>query len=268
MLQPVLLFVATAKDATSITLKDGTGSYNVSTNPGGYGTPNPDAPAIVGLRARWWKDTDIYGSLLSDSASILSGLQGDGYAFTTESFGLPEGAFQTGVHHFTYYPFETVDTVVTLTQGSKVVTVTAGTTVDTWNVAYKAIAALNGGNPTGKVYLIDRTQPISSATFYLTEAWAGSSQSGVSIVRSTEADLKVLIYQNAQKCLVAKIGKMALDSCSCDPKTSESLVRMTMFIFSAQADFECNDYEGAHNKLVAVDIECNDCKTQPCSTCS
>ena len=81
MVIPVLELVAVAKDATTITLKDSTGVYNADTNPGGYGTPNAAAPTQIGIRAKYWPDSDIYGSIITADTDIVTSLLGGGYMF-------------------------------------------------------------------------------------------------------------------------------------------------------------------------------------------
>ncbi|HEY9660763.1 MAG TPA: hypothetical protein V6C65_20085, partial [Allocoleopsis sp.] len=167
-----------------------------------------------------------------------------------------------GVHHLLYYPLETIDTKVTLTNGSALVTVTEGTTPDTWAVGYKGIVFLPSGSLDTKVYLIDRTKTISDTQFYLTEVWTGDTEEAVVLRIAPEADLKVLAKETTEFCIVSEIGKMGA-SCSCDDGKEYDLMRLLMWLFAAQVNFDCKDYSAAHNKVVAAYMECTNCK-KPC----
>lgn len=264
MVIPVLSLIEVAKDATSITLKDATGAYNGTTNLGGYGTPNAAVPTVIGMRTRYWPDDDIYGGFISDSAGLIAALMSTtGYAITGADLGLTDDEFTSGIHHFKYYPLEVFSTQVTLTLDSKLVTVTGGTAPDTWNAGYKGIMFWDGITLGTKVYLIDYTQPITSTTFYITEAWPAATVTDYDVQLAPEADLKVLVKELANECLVARIGKLGT-GCGCNKDEIDILMRLTMWLFAAQVNAECADYQGAHNKVVAVDSECNDCK-QTCS---
>lgn len=263
MIIPVLTSVTNAKDGSSLTIKDSTGAYNVSTNPGGYGTPNADEPTVVGFRVRYWADTDIYGSLVTDDTTILAALLGAGFALTIEQLGESEADFSSGVHHIKYYPLEEVDTIVTLTKDSKLVTVTAGTAPSTWDSDYVGIVFNDGATLGTKVFLIDRNEAITSTTFYLTEAWTDDTITGQAVMLAPEADLKILAVEEAQSCLVGRIGKLG-KSCTCNEDEVDLLMWLTMQIFAAQINFDCADYTNAHNKIVNVHLQADNCKT----TCS
>lgn len=57
-------------DGTQITISDATGNYNASTNPGGYGTPNPDRSDIALFLRAFTKRFD--GSDTITSANIVA----------------------------------------------------------------------------------------------------------------------------------------------------------------------------------------------------
>lgn len=263
MVIPVLQHVFLSKDGKTITLKDATGAYSAGTNPGGYGVPNPAAPAVVALTARYWPDTLPYGNLVTDDAGIVANLLGSGQAFTTLSFGqLTASQFAAGVHHFKYYPLETINTVVNLTNNSLLVTVASGTTPNTWNSGYLGIVFIDPDDSSySKVYRIDRAEAITTSQFYLEEAFEGLTKNGYTVMIAPEADLKVLVDVPAKECLVGRIGKMA-EACSCNNDEINRLIYMTLQLFASQVNFNCKDYQGAHNKIVGVYLECTDCKTK------
>lgn len=258
MITPVISHVLTAKDASYIILKDGTGAYNGSTNLGGYGTPNADVPSRVGLTIRYWPDSERYANMVTSSGSIIAGLMGAGYAFSTLSLGLIDGLFPSGVHHIKYYPLETSDTIVSLTQGSKLITRTAGTQPSAWNSAYKAVVILDtGNNVVSKILLIDRTQTVGS-TFYVDQEWDSADVTGYGIMLATEADLKILIQELAIGCVVSKIGQNTTKE-ACDKRDVDDQEQWIRWLMAAPIRMQCSDFNGAHNLVTAVDAQCRKC---------
>ena len=260
MVTPIFISPSISKDGKTVYLRDNTGTYNLTTNPGGYGTPNANQPTQIGLRMRYWADTDIYAQLVTSNGTILSALlsAGDGYGFKMTDFGLTDATFTSGVHHIKYYPLEYVASIATLTQNSKLVEITGGISPDTWNTGYLGISFWDGATLGTKVFIIDRTLPITTTTFYLTEAWTDATITGRSVLIAPEGDLKVHVWQTANLCVTGRIGRLAT-GCGCNQEEELKLMRLVMWLFSSQVNFECKDYQGAHNKTVAVDLECNDC---------
>lgn len=263
MIVPVLSWLSNAKDASYMKVRDITGAYDNPDNLGGYGAPNEAEPTVVGFRGRYWPDTAIYGTWVTDDAGILAALFGsDGYGLTPSLFGSSADAFAAGVHHLKYYPFEDTDTIVTLTQGSKLVTVTAGTAPNAWNAGYLGIVfgVIDGSNI---VHRIDRTETVGATTFYLEEEWAGATVTLQAVKIAPEADLKVLVLEAANECVVERIGALA-ESCACNVDEENTLMHAVMQLRAAQANFNADDFRGAHNKTLGVYTSCTDCQT----TCS
>lgn len=274
MLVPVVTNPALAKDGTTVSIQDTTGTYNISTNPGGYGTPNQSSPPVViGFVWRYWPDTTPYANVVSkDTAVITALLATGGYAFSTTYLGLGSGLFSSGVHQVKYYPlYRYGSALVTLTQGSKVVTFTSGDTTGLV-AALIAVAFSTGGddsNPTlaTNVMYIDTTVATTSTTFSLTTTFTGTTGT-YHIWVSTEADLKILVEAPAVNCLVNRIGRISEKQISCSVDYLNDTLKMTMWKFSAEVKFDCKDYEGAHNLIVGIDKLCDPCAvTSPCKTC-
>ena len=257
MVVPSLTWLSNAKNATTISVQDTTGLYNATTNPGGYGSPNAGIPTMVGFRIRTWDCRDPYGYLLISDNTLINNLINTGLALSMSNFGLTKGHFSSGVHHVKYYPLEMINVTVSLTNGSKEVQVSSGTLPNTWDVNY--IGIVFGTSP-AKVFNIDRTQPITSTTFYLTEPWSGSTGIETAVRIAPEADLKILVSEPANACLVSRIGQLAMNNCSCDATESDKLTRLTMWMFASKINFDCKDFKGAHNLLVSVELECHACK--------
>lgn len=271
MLIPVLSLIARAKDATTITLKDSTGAYNVSTNPGGYGSPNRTSPpSKVGLKWRLWPDTAEYANIVIEDSGVIGNLVGSGAVLTAAGLALTDSVFPSGVHQIKYYVFDTfVGTVVNLIQDSKLVTLTSGGSPLSYNAAYKAVILLNGSDVLkSKIFMLDTSATWTSTTFYMTEAWPDASITGYHIQLATEADLKVLFTELAQACIVSTIGAYARRRRECDPEAVNTLMEMVAWKQAAEVKFDALDYDGAHDLLSYIDGTCRECNALICQTCS
>lgn len=267
MLIPIIRATGITRDAVSVILADQTGIYNSVTNPGGYGTPNPPAPPIaVGFKFRNWNQTADYYNVATLNTSLINELLTvTGHKFDSGVLGF--APFRSGVHHIRYYSFETIVTVVNLTQGSKVVTRVSGVAPNTYNAAYKAVIILTPGNVLlSNVLMIDKTVAATSTTFELVEPWPYTSVTNHIIKLGTESDLKVIFPQLADKCINERIGNLATQKI-CDQNEVDTLTRLLLWKFSAQVKFDCKDYTGADNMLSAVYDECNACPDNLCKTC-
>lgn len=269
MLKPVLKSLGVSKDAKLITLQDATGTYNVSTNTGGYGAPNAVVPSIVGMRWRYWADDLPFADVVISDPTIVTALTGAGTPFGYTTLGLPDGAFPSGVYQVKYYPFETSTCVVTLQKGSRLITVTAGTAPNTFAPEYVAVLITDGtGVIKSDVLMIDRTKAMNSSEFYVDGTWQGNDVGGYKLLLATEADLKVLVTQLAESCIAGKIGALSAAR-YCRDEELDRLTEFTMWKFSADVKFQCKDYSGAHNLIVAAEKECRGCETDcGCKTCS
>lgn len=268
MITPVLNPISISKDAKTITLADATGAYDVSLNPGGYGTPNfTGPPTRVGFTVRFWTDTVPFANkVIEDGSFITALLSDDGAPVTYITLGLPTGYFSSGIQHFKYYPFETINTVLSLTKNSKLATVLSGTAPDTFNAAYKAICLVDGGdNLHSNVILIDRTQAITSTTFYMDTAWTGDDTT-MNMMISTEGDRKVLFTQMGEACIVSKIGYSA-EKVRCDDKEIVKMMELVRWKLAAEIKYQKRDYDSAHKLMVAMEKECMACVVVQCSTC-
>lgn len=267
MLIPIIKVTGITRDAVSIVLADQTGLYNATTNLGGYGTPNgPIPPTAVGFRFRNWSESTVYYNAVStDNTLITELLSSTGRKFDSKILGIVP--YKAGVHHINYYPFETVNTVVNLTQGSKVITWVSGAVPTSFNAAYKAVVLLTaGGVVASKVLLLDKAIAPTATTFAVTEAWTLPNAVNYTMKLATEADLKVIFPQLADKCINESIGNLA-DQKQCDAAEIDRLTRLLLWKFSAQIKFNCKDYTGADNMLSASYDECNACPGNNCKTC-
>lgn len=266
MLTPIIKATGITRDALSLTLSDQTGAYNVTTNPGGYGIPNTlTPPAAVGFKFRNWNQTENYLNTVINTPSIITELLTTGRKFDTTLLGL--APFRSGVHLIKYYVFDNVSTIVSLTQGAKVIVSTSGAAPNTFNAAYKAVVILNAaGTIVSNVLMLDPTVTSTATTFAITTPWNLASATGYSIKLATEGDLKIILTQLADKCITQAIGKLSTDK-SCTQEDVDTLSRLLMWKFSAQVKFDCKDYDGADAMISAAYDECTACLTNTCKTC-
>jgi hypothetical protein len=73
--------------------------------------------------------------------------------------------------------------------------------------------------------------------------------------KALEGDLKVLVDQGAEKCIASQIGKLAAQDCDCTD-CEEELNKLLRWRFAAPVQFDCKDYDGAHNLVVAINQIC------------
>lgn len=263
MITPVLSKTSISKDGITLSLRDATGTYDATTNPGGYGAPNAEEPALVALSAKYWPDVTVYGTLISDNETVISELLGAGTNVTTETFGGTAGAqFSPGVHVFKYYPLELTDLVAELTNGDKAVTIVSGSDIPSeWNENYIGVVFKNNEtNEYSKLHMIDAST-LEEGTFNIEDVFEGTTGDDYSVYIGPEADLKVLMQVPASECLVGRIANIP-ESCGCDSAEVNELTQLTMQMFAAQVNFNCMDYQSAHNKVYNVYLTCSDCKTK------
>jgi len=267
MLIPIITKLSVGAGAVSVTLADTTGAYNASTNPGGYGTPNPSTPpAKVGFTFRNWDDAAPYANLVTADSTFISELMsGAGHKILNTDLGIT--AFREGVQQIKYYSFEPFSGTYALVNGGSTIT-TTGFDPTTLNSNYIAALVLDGsGVIASKVLLLGDRTTWTSSTFTVTAPWTGSSVSGYGIMFATEADLKILIRDATQKCIGGKVGKLADMEC-CDRKIIDKLTDITMWFIAADIKMQCGDFDGAHSMILKAYTECNYCISGDCKTCN
>lgn len=274
MLIPLISKLSVAKKALGITLRDITGAYDVSTNPGGYGTPNiTSPPEAVGFTFRQWDATTAYLNFVtSDSADITELISSTGHEFLATDLGLTK--YLEGVNQIKYYPFDPVvaSSTFSVVAGSKTITLVTPTLglfdPTTLDAAYVAVVLINsGGSFASKVLLLGDRTDWTTTTFTVDTAWAGATGTDYTLRLATEADLKILVKEGTEACIAGKIGKLAKMDC-CDRKVIDKLTDLTMWMFSAVVKLQCEDYQGANDLVLAAYKECTYCISQDCLTCS
>lgn len=278
MLVPVLAKVAIGSLGESITLRDATGAYNVSTNAGGYGSPNmASPPAKIGLTWREWSAAAIYANFVSADSSLITELLSSlGYKFLASDIGIT--VFAEGIQHIKYYPFiqasgtdtyryDSITRTFTRTTGSYDLRATYLN-----NPAGPFLACLvlyaSSDAPASQVLQLGNPDDWTENTFTIAEDWVNSTGSqDLHMMWATEADLKILIVENTKACIAGKVGKLASMNC-CDRIVIDKLTDISMWVFAADVKVQCLDYEGANSLIQAAYKECTYCISEDCTTCN
>lgn len=227
-------------DGKNIIVKETTGAYDASTNPGGFGTPNPDTTffQLIILKLLYIDGSITY--LATASASDFLG----GSNYSINSGLLPSPAdypFKDGVLQVTSYASSTLVTVVG-TAGNKFITGSLANFV-------AADAIVDSGNV---VYLIDKTQTNTSGTIYLTTALLTTiTQARVGYAASCYA----MINAGFICKMVNAIGGTA-ESCNED-ENALPLYDLLVKKFQADFAFAAGDYVNANRAIVIGDTQVN-----------
>lgn len=241
---------------TSITLQDTTGAYNVSTNPGGYGSPNI-ATTDLDWALLWFRnyaDTDYTKEKLTSLTALLA--SGENIE------GFTDGIFDDGVWEVKYYPIVAhpispgVDTTITWTVGSKTFNLTTASTV-----LAGASAILIKNLDTEKLYFLDPAVPASSTQATVTEVLPSAGTGLVAV--AYEADTRFLESHAADDCIAIKTG-LIVKECSCfDPEMQEMLLRYGKRE-AADIHFTVKqNYQAAHDLITQLTSYCDN--TSKCS---
>lgn len=263
MLKPIITVLSISKSGKKIVLQDNTGAYEVTTNPGGYGTPNPDTPPVaVGFRFYKLNETTPYLNFISEDIGFIADLVGAGVELNAETLGL--GVFPTGVTHIEYYVFQDSDSVVSVVNGSKTITVTSGTVPTAYDDALVGALLLNDSDE-----IQSNTLKISNklaGSFEIDSTW-DETATGWGIMLATQGTVKVLFTELPTKCISEKIGELASTD-HCNDDVVQKLTTLSLWVLSAKVKFGKKDYTGANKLAVAAYDECNNCESINCKTCS
>ncbi len=232
MLQLKLNKVSMSADGTTLTVIDGTGAYNGSTNPTGYGTPNRAISSNIILRWKLYNDTDwvvIPGITGGDLAS--------GVAITTISLGQSNTAdlLQDGVEFVQYLGLYSKGATVTTTPGSDKVLIPNFTLSDFTGIDYIAfssdLTSIYGIKSRGTGYLI------------LDRCYTGSLTTTETIYDAQNGDLFELVQTYSNQRLDSQVAGTSVEQFY--GKQLDTVFNRIMRIFIAQACFDREDYYGA-----------------------
>lgn len=256
---PKIEFVELSRNASSVKIKDTTGSYNGSTNPGGYSTPNPDSPAVTAKAYviwKYWTDT-AYSKPRVLSTGEITSIQGAGLSLTPIDMGLSTDStqvFSDGEHQIKYIPAQSLPGTGTFTTGSKVVALAGASGVATLlnNLALVWVLVVVSG--VTYLYEVDIAGTNNDTQITLKTASAISS-AGATVIVGGSADLKVLVNKAAESCIVSSTGELADIPGSC-LEVEATLNKLIRWQIAAVVQHQCQDYDGAHNLVVSINKYC------------
>jgi len=243
-LQLKLSKVSLSADGTTLIVQDTTGNYNSTTNPGGYGTPNPvRATTLVQLRWKLYRDCNW---LLISRSYQQSDIEA-GYAITTINTGLSTvlNLLPDGVEEIQFLSGYAMSGTVTTIPGESTVTV-----VDL------DISTLQPG-----MYISFQSQPtvlylvksISGGIITLDTPYGGSNTTE-HCNQWYQVVLDVLIQTMGQNRIDDRLTRYTVDSIT--DTELENLVELTMDELAATARFNAGDIAGANDLALSVQSRC------------
>lgn len=251
-----------AQKAASIPFTDTTGAFESESNPGGYGGDNilesPDTTEIAYLQWRYW-GSEEFGDPFALTVPQITALVGSGLTLTPTDVGLSEtetDVFADGVHQVKYYPgviaLGTDDNPIqaTFTNASTTVTLALGQDIEAYIEA--GITHVIVG---GVLYELNLSGTNNDTTLTLADAFEGATAAH-DLVLLASGDEKVLVLEGGEACIVSAIGKLADRTDSCRTQEME-INKLLRWKFAANVQFDCEDYEGAHNLALAIKKSCD-----------
>jgi hypothetical protein len=243
--------------ALSVILKDSTGTYNASTNPGGYGAPNyatSDLDWAI-LYFRNYSDTDYSIQKLASVVDILAAGQ---------IFGpVADDKIADGVWEVKYYPVIAhpvtpgVDTTVTWTVGSKTINLA---NADTLLAGAAGIILKNIDDK--KIYFLDPSVALTSGTATVTETLPSTGTALVAI--TYEGDVRFMEPAGADDCIAKKTSKV-LGACSCFSPEMQHLYLMMGKRQGANVHFTVKqNYQATHDIITQLAAECSNVSNCGC----
>lgn len=245
------LTVDTASEV--LTLTDTTGAYNASTNPGGYGAPNPAIADNTGtLLTFTLPDLSPVEILLDGTTSPATNwipLNALTRSVTIAQLGLTSDTLPTGAILLTYLPFFTTTSGgnYTVVQGNATITRASAQNPST-DYSDSDIWVSGTGVP---YTILTKT----ATTLVLTELYAEASGTTVGY-RGYQAQTAVLTPYEFLVCLNSQWANLRWDGCHCkDPKYT-SLNNLRNMYQQVLAKMAATDYTGANLEMIDLAALC------------
>jgi hypothetical protein len=244
-LQPKLKILSQDTETyDSITVQDDTGAYNVSTNPGGYGAPNPGTGDVIKtfLREEYMGDTAPKGWEEVTAASVL----GAGVTWTH--------SFREGVAKIGYL-------VGIVIAGGGITALKGNMNFDLTNAHIKLEGATHI-EIGGKLYGLDVSK-LTSTGGYVTTAF---DDDYVAVAGNCYYEGYVYSLWNAQGYaqLVKDIATISCTTLDCESAQNAELIKRRRYYLATGYNFERGNYSKAHNLAVLLSPELT---TSNCASC-
>lgn len=255
--------IVQADNAKSYTIADDTGTYNVTTNPGGYGSPNPATTDILTAVQTILK----YNTATTYTKTLYSTLPTTDNSVTVSVANTDLGLASTeviadGIYLLTYAVTGRF-AITAVSTGTKTFTV-SGDKSGTFAVGDTfTVTGSTGNNATYTVTGIVFSTPNTLIT--VSETVPDATADGY-INFSAESSQYEMFYNTAQTCILDKLTLIEIDECKdCTESKVKFISKLNTFLYAAIYAANC----GKVNKAAALleytntlcDLEtCRDCE--------
>jgi hypothetical protein len=228
----------------SVTLQDNTGVYNATTNPGGYGAPNPVKASVtkIYLADYYLGDNKSQGF---DPLPVLNILNGP-YKW--------EHDFREGVSRLEY--------LVGFNLGGGFTGLDGNLDFELAN-ASSVLANCSHIEIGGVVYAIDQSKALTNLGGYLATPIQGD-HFNVDGFKFIQGSLYTLWNAQGTRVLLTQIGAVGCTSLQCGAAELDLLMVKHRFYLATGIEFGKGNYSKAHNLAVALSP---DMGTSKCITC-
>lgn len=246
-LKPSLEIRSISRDLKSLTLRDVTGDYDASLNPGGYGSPNLARAAVTRVAYVLWNYERTFGLtlILNDITTPTAAQAVSGGDITISLYqGNTIKPICDGVLTLEVY-VAGAEVPVTGVEGESQITGSLSGLLDATAVLVE-----------DTLYLIDTSQPNSASTIYLQSPLL----TDVTAARGSYGGFtRFLNIEGGKKCLVGKIGEFA--SCCNSVESVGDLMELWAYQLAAEQDFLDKNYSKANEMALSL---AKYCKTFNC----
>lgn len=243
-LQLKLSKVSLSTDGTTLIVQDTTGDYDVSTNPGGYGSPNPVRPTSL-VQLRWKLYRDCSWKLISGGYT-QSDIE-SGFAITAINTGLSIvlNLLPDGVEQILYLGGYNMTGSVTTVPGESTINIVdldVSTLVPGMYISFQA-------TPT----VLYKVISIISGVITLDTPYGGTNTTETCI-QWYVGELDVLIQTLGQNRINDRLIRFIAKSIT-DIELDE-LTKLTMDELAASARMDAGDIAGANDLALSVQDRC------------
>lgn len=230
--------------SSTVILYDKTGNYNVDSNPGGFGAPNPTKAGITNIMVQYSE----YGQ----ESSVLRLLTGDEKTAYLNYTGvkllegtLPDAVYEvkillgyTGASNITATG---ISGAFSMANAASIFADAVGFTIDSFSAS--------------ELYLIDRTRVLNGTGGYATKTVPAATNEAVTVFYEGKA--YILVYDQGENCLVTDIANADI-SCGCaKDKVDELMERYAQMQSMIYKYGVTQDYSGANALAKKLHADCS-----------
>jgi len=228
----------------SVMVQDATGAYNSTTNPGGYGAPNPGTGAVQRTLLR----EEYLGDATPKDWEAVTNLATLGGAFQWVH------GFREGVTRIGYLVVVSGGSGLSILMGNYNFTLPAADTL---------LVGATHVEIAGVLYEIDKGKPLTSSGGYFSTPSA-TDQLNVAYNVGYSGYVYTLWNFQGEAALMKDIASSACTSLECGKEQFDSLMARYRFYLGAQYNFNLAIYSKAHNQAIALSPSFT---TSKCASC-